>query len=163
MKNVERERKFLVRKLDYVLRPLEEGRPVPGTLITQGYLLTEEDRSLRVRVAQENAILTLKGPREGNTRIEYEANLPYDIGIQLLSLCEPVVVSKMRYPIVDQYRFWVVDVFLDKNEGLAIAEIELGSEQESFVTPEWCGQEVTNDERYYNQYLAQYPYAEWDK
>ena len=130
-------------------------------MITQGYLISKRHRSLRVRITRDAASLTLKGPREGAVRIEYEDPISLELGEQLLRLAEPAVVSKIRYPLVAQNRIWAVDRFLDQNRGLVIAEVEIESPAARFEIPTWCGAEVTEDERYYNEYLAHTPFANW--
>jgi len=161
--NLEIERKFLVtdlRPLDSTFRDLEDG--TPGTSMIQGYLpVRESGRSIRVRVMPEQATICFKGPRDGAIRIELESGISVDLGQQLLHLCGDRIVSKMRYPIVEAGGLWVIDVFQDENEGLVLAEIELGSPDEEVIKPSWCGEEVTEDDRYYNQYLAEHPFRSW--
>lgn len=163
MENVEIERKFLVvdyRIIDDTSSSMGESL---GTPIVQGYLDgSTSDRSVRVRVTADQATLTLKGPREGAIRIEYETGLPLEFGLQLLDFCGPRVVAKTRYPVVEDGRLWVIDVFQDQNEGLIIAEIEFDSPSEVLEKiPSWCGVEVTDDSRYYNEALADRPYSSW--
>ena len=118
-------------------------------------------RSLRVRLTRDSATLALKGPREGALRIEYEEPISVELAEQLLYLAEPNVVSKIRFPVVAEDRLWAVDKFLDRNDGLTIAEVELTSLTEEIIVPSWCDMEVTTDERYYNEYLARHPYSAW--
>ena len=159
--HAEIERKFLVASLSDIWESGIEPHTVSGTAITQGYLVFRHRRTLRIRITSDQAFLTFKGPREGATRIELEEPVSLELGLHLLSLAEPHTVSKIRYPVVADDRIWVVDRFLDRNDGLLVAEIELKTEQEPLSIPSWCGPEVTNDERYYNENLAQFPYTEW--
>ena len=161
MANAEIERKFLVASLSDIWQTGIEPQSPSGTAITQGYLVYRHHRTLRIRVTSDQAFLTFKGPREGSTRIEYEEPVSLELGLQLMSLSEPHTVSKIRYPVVANDRIWVVDQFLDRNDGLIVAEIELKSEQESVSLPSWCHTDVTDDERYYNENLARHPYCEW--
>ena len=117
--------------------------------------------SLRVRLTRDSASLTLKGPREGALRIEYEEAISVELGEQLLHMAEPNVVSKIRFPLVAEERLWAIDKFLDRNGGLTIAEVELTSLTEEVIIPTWCDVEVTTDDRYYNEYLARNPYDTW--
>lgn len=127
----------------------------------QGFLFSARGRSLRIRLTLDQAILTLKGPREHSVRIEYEAEVDFEFGQHLIALCEPNTVSKIRYPLVSNSHLWSIDVFLDRNEGLVVAEVELEHPSSELTVPSWCGEEVTSDERYYNEYLAVNPYSEW--
>ena len=161
MQGVEIERKFLVVDLSPTRQNYLDEDGSSGTSIVQGYLLADEHRQLRVRVTVDQATLTLKGPRKESLRIEYESALPREMGEQLLALCGDRIVSKTRYPVVAEGHLWVIDIFEDCNEGLAIAEIELGSLYEEFRVPGWCGAEVTDDDRYYNHMLAVKPYTRW--
>jgi len=162
VQNVEIERKYLVNNLENVWPSYHEVTSSDGTSIVQGYLAVTPDRSLRVRLSDNQATLTLKGPREGPTRLEFETQLPFEMGEQILPLCVPQIVSKIRYPVVENDRLWVIDVFLDQNEGLIVAEVEVDTIYDPVDPPSWCGREVTDDERYYNQYLARHPFSSWD-
>ncbi|MDE0133408.1 MAG: CYTH domain-containing protein [Acidimicrobiaceae bacterium] len=161
MENVEVERKFLVPTLDGVWPSYHQPDARDGTPIVQGFLHKAKGRTVRIRLTSDHATLTLKGPREGSVRIEYEAEIDFDFGKELLALCEPNTVSKIRYPLISDHGFWAIDVFLDRNEGLIIAEAELEHPTSELRVPQWCGHEVTDDERFYNEYLAEHPYADW--
>ena len=149
------ERKFLVKESPVTL-------DTPGTSLVQGYLPIEgASVSVRARLTPDAGYLAIKGPREGNTRSEFECEIPLDMTEILVALCGDQVVTKTRYPIMSGGRVWAVDVFQDLNEGLILAEIELAHRSEEFVLPAWCGVEVTDDDRYYNAYLAAHPFREW--
>lgn len=143
------EKKFLVevQKWNQVLKP--EAR-----LIRQGYLLAEDGRSVRIRTAGIEAFITIKAGNQGLKRLEFEYPIPLTDANELLKLCGNLV-SKLRYRIFHHGRLWEVDEFLDENQGLVLAEIELKTEDEDFEMPPWVGKEVTGDERYYNAYLSQ--------
>jgi adenylate cyclase len=153
--DLEIERKFVVIDASVV-------QQAEGAGMVQAYLVDAPERTVRVRLnADGPAFLTVKGPRSGPTRVELECAIPFDIAEQLLEACMPAIVSKTRYPIVSEDHIWVIDVFHDANEGLILAELELSKPDEAFAKPQWCGDEVTDDERYYNNYLARHPFTEW--
>ena len=130
----------------------------------QGYLTQAPpaESSIRVRIEGEVARLNIKAAVVGTTRAEYEYQIPLDDGLNILrTLCAGRVVEKTRYRIPADPHVWEVDVFEGANAGLVVAEIELSAEDESFDQPEWLGEEVTQDIRYYNNQLASQPYASW--
>ncbi len=132
--------------------------------IVQGYLSSSPERTVRVRIWNNKAFLTIKGkPNEtGMSRYEWEKEIPQKEALELLKLCEPGVINKTRYiiPAKENLAF-EVDEFHDENEGLLMAEIELPQEDFPFEKPGWLGKEVTNDIRYYNSYLAKHPFSTW--
>lgn len=149
------ERKFLVED-----RTVVEG--LTGTSLAQAYLLSAAEGSVRIRLADsEAAFLTVKGPRVDGARREYECEVPWVMGYYLLGLCEPNVITKMRYPRLENEVLWAIDVFQDANANLVLAEVELEKKDSRVRIPRWCGREVTDDERYYNEYLATHPYETW--
>ena len=154
---IEIERKFLVNSVDFVKEAHRESQ------IVQGYLNSNPERTVRIRIKGDKGFLTIKGI--GNetsvSRFEWEKEIPMDEAGQLLRLCETGVIDKIRYDIIKGKHVFEVDVFSGQNDGLIIAEIELGSESETFEKPDWLGIEVTNDERYYNAYLSKNPYKNW--
>ncbi len=154
--NLEIERKFLV-KGEFI--HLAERYEV----IEQGYLSTEPSRSVRVRLKGHKAYLTIKGKsnQSGTTRFEFEKEITVEEAIQLLELCSDEIIKKIRYYLKAGKHTYEVDVFAEQNKGLILAEIELNDEQESFIKPEWLGQEVTGDKRYYNLYLSEHPFLSW--
>lgn len=155
---LEIERKFLVSG-DYKPYVRESLR------ISQGYICTLPGRTVRVRTKGDKAFLTIKGrPAEGHLgRFEWEKEIPVDEALELMKLCLPGILDKTRHLVDYEGHVFEVDEFHGVNEGLVIAEVELLSENEKFERPDWLGKEVTGDRRYYNSYLSQCPYSEWDK
>ena len=152
---VEIERKFLVRGEAW--RALAEP-----LLLRQGYLSTDPGRVVRVRIEGARAFLTIKGKSQGATRSEWEYPIPVSEAGQLLDdLCQQPLVEKYRRRIPVGAHTWEVDEFLGVNAGLVVAEIELGSEDEGFERPDWVGQEVTHETRYFNSNLIRQPYSTW--
>jgi adenylate cyclase len=135
---------------------------VEGALIRQGYLSVDPDRVVRVRRTAEAAWLTLKGRAAGPVRAEFEYPIPPDDADALLRLCRGSIVSKRRHRLpAGRGLTWEVDVFLDANAGLVVAEIELPAADATFVRPAWLGAEVTDDHRYRNASLAEHPFTTW--
>lgn len=152
---VEIERKFLL--VGDAWRTL--GEPV---LLRQGYLSSQPDRTVRVRIEGGTGTLTIKGRSHGATRAEWEYAIPVEEAAELLDrLCEQPLIEKYRRRIALGAHVWEVDEFLGANLGLVVAEIELGAEDEAFDKPEWIGQEVTHDRRYFNSSLIRAPYSSW--
>lgn len=149
------ERKFLVSG--------DGWRPgMPGRRIRQGYLSIDKARTVRLRVAGDQAWLTIKGATTGCTRVEFEYPVPVDDAQQMLdALCLRPLIDKTRYEIRCGNHLWEVDEFHGVNEGLVIAEIELGSEGEAFERPPWLGAEVSDDPRYFNANLVRHPFQAW--
>ena len=150
------ERKFLVTG---PYKPLA----VKSTRITQGYLSSVPERTVRVRVKGDKGFITVKGigNKSGASRFEWEKEIPVEDVRSLLELCEPGVIDKTRYLVKAGPHTFEVDEFYGENEGLTLAEIELGSENEAFEKPSWLGAEVTGDTRYYNSMLMKNPYKNW--
>ena len=152
---VEIERKFLV--TGDAWRALGEA-----TLLRQGYLSLDPERTVRVRIEGEAATLTIKGKNRGATRGEWEYPIPVQEAAELLdTLCQRPLVEKIRHRIAAGPHTWEVDEFLGANAGLVVAEIELASEEEAFAKPGWIGPEVTHDHRYFNSNLIRHPYSAW--
>lgn len=152
---VEIERKFLVLGKEW--KSLGEG-----TLLRQGYLSSQAERVVRVRIEGDRAVMTIKGKAAGATRGEWEYPLPMeDARVFLDQLCERPIIEKIRYRIVHDGMTWEVDEFMGENAGLVVAEIELESEGQRFAKPDWIGEEVTDDARYYNSNLLKHPYSQW--
>jgi adenylate cyclase len=150
------ERKFLLRN-DGWRAEADEGQ-----VIRQGYLAGSEKSSIRVRVADDKANLNIKSATLDVTRQEYEYEIPIAEANELLdTLCEGPLIEKTRYHVHHANHLWEVDVFSGDNEGLVVAEIELASTEESFEKPDWLGDEVSNDKRYYNVCLVKHPYKDW--
>jgi len=157
MSGLEIERKFLVR--DDTYKRLAYG----SSRIRQGYICSERGRTVRVRIRDSRAYLTIKGPSEngGLSRYEFEKEIMLDEAEHLMRLCEPGLIDKTRYLVKSGDHTFEVDEFYGENEGLVMAEVELGSEDEAFEKPGFIGQEVTGDRRYYNSQLRQNPYSRW--
>ena len=143
------ERKFLI-KGDFAKEVIRTER------IVQGYICAEEDRTVRIRMQGEECFLTIKGAtnERGLSRYEFEQQIAPADAKELLKLCLPGIIDKVRHWIPAGKHVWEVDVFQGDNEGLVMAEIELSSEEELFEIPEWVGEEVTGDPRYYNAMLS---------
>ena len=153
--SVEIERKFLV--LGSGWKALGQG-----VAIRQGYLSTNPDRVVRVRIEDKTATLTIKGRTQGMTRGEWEYAIPLAEADQLLNgLCERPLIEKTRTRIVYEGMVWEVDEFFGDNLGLVVAEIELESEEQAFSRPDWIAEEVTDDARYFNANLLRHPYTAW--
>lgn len=148
------ERKFLLKTIDFL-------KDKTGKRITQGYLSADPERTVRVRLKGDQGFLTIKGKSNdsGLSRYEWEKEITTQEAEELLQLCLPGVIDKTRYEIKIEQHTWEIDIFHGENNGLNLAEIELQSETETFSKPEWIGQEVTGDKRYYNSYLSKTPYA----
>ncbi|MEG0849861.1 CYTH domain-containing protein [Flavobacterium plurextorum] len=156
---LEIERKFLVKSNDFKEQAFTHNK------IAQGYLSSIPERTVRVRIKGEKAFLTIKGigQQGGMSRFEWENEIPIDEAIELLKLCEKGKIEKTRYEVKLGNHIFEVDEFYGENEGLVMAEVELKSETETFEKPEWLGEEVTNDKRYYNAYLSKNPFKSWEK
>ncbi len=150
----ERERKFLVKR---ELIP----EPEKSTPIIQAYLSTHQERTVRIRLAGDQAFLTIKGGMAGISRLEFEYPIPAADAKELLALAVNKPIEKIRKEIHVAGKKWEIDFFEGVNKGLVLAEIELDTEDEEFVLPEWAGKEVTGDWRYHNSQLAMHPYSEW--
>jgi len=152
---VEIERKFLVR--DNRWKSLGKG-----VLLRQGYLSSDPDRIVRVRIEGDTAMMTIKGRSTGATRGEWEYPIPLIDAVAFLEqLCEQPLIEKYRYRIEHEGMVWEVDDFLGDNAGLVVAEIELESENQQFSKPDWVSEEVTHDARYYNANLIKHPFSKW--
>ena len=155
--NKEIERKFLVKK-DFKKFVIKSYK------IAQGFLSTVPERTVRVRIKDTQGFLTVKGigNETGTTRFEWEKEISIIDAKNLLALCEPIIIEKIRYLIpTNNNLFFEVDEFLGENEGLVIAEIELPSEITKFEKPSWLGEEVTGQIKYYNSMLAKNPFYLW--
>ncbi len=149
------ERKFLVAGEDW--RALAQG-----TRYRQGYLSTVKERTVRVRTIGDKGYLTVKGVSVGATRSEYEYEIPAADAAEMLDeLCEQPIIEKNRYKIPLGGVTWEVDEFFGVNEGLIVAEVELESEDQAFPKPDWIGEEVTGDPKYFNANLIARPYSAW--
>jgi len=153
---IEIERKFLVRNDSW------RDAAGEGVHFRQGYIIGAQRASVRVRIEGENANLNIKGATLGVRRQEYEYTIPLDEANELLdTLCEQPLIEKTRYTVRHGAHLWEIDLFEGDNRGLVVAEIELADEHEPFERPEWLGEEVSDDPRYYNVMLVKHPYREW--
>lgn len=149
------ERKFLVN--EGLLPPLGDGQ-----YLLQGYICSEPERVVRVRMVGDDSFITIKGKTVGATRLEFEYPVPLADAQQLLAhLCQGPTIEKVRYTIRHHDHVWELDVFGGTNQGLIVAEVELASEDEALTLPDWITQEVTGDARYYNSNLLHHPYSQW--
>lgn len=149
------ERKFLVNTA--LLPPLGTGQS-----LQQGYISSDPERVVRVRLAQGAAFLTVKGKTVGATRLEFEYAIPENDAQHMLdNLCTGPVIKKVRHRVAHQDHIWDLDIFAGDNEGLVVAEVELKSEQEKVILPDWVTEEVTGDQRYYNSNLRNHPFKQW--
>lgn len=154
---IEIERKFLVKNETY------KSESIKKQLITQGYLSSDPKRSVRIRICEQNAFITIKGKTStsGTSRYEWEKEINVEDAKQLMLLCHEGIVTKIRYVIPFKNHTFEVDEFLKDNSGLVIAEIELSNENEDFERPRWLGKEVTGIKKYYNSQLSQNAYVNW--
>ena len=153
---IEIERKFLLKNSSWKAQADE------GTKYSQGYLVGSKHASVRVRIQGDKAFLNIKSATIDITRQEFEYEIPLNDASEMLeTLCEKPLISKTRYHLKSGKHLWEIDVFEGDNQGLVVAEIELNDKNESFVKPRWLGEEVSDDERYYNVCLVKHPYKDW--
>ncbi len=150
---IEIERKFLVKNDAW-----RAGKP---TSFLQGYLSRDLKNTVRVRVAGEAAFLTVKGKTRGISRLEYEYAIPVSDARDMLKLCEGPLIEKNRWFCKVGNMTWEIDEFLGQNSGLIIAEIELERDDQHIDLPDWIGNEVTRDTRYFNSNLSKFPFSKW--
>lgn len=150
------ERKFLLDTAQW-----QQVEKPAGEHFRQGYLVTDPQKTIRVRLTDTTGYLTIKGISTGATRLEYEYEIPAGEARELLDNFAISELSKIRYKITFQNKIWEVDEFLGANKGLFVAEIELQSEDEPFDLPSWVTKEVTGEEKYYNSNLTTHPYKNW--
>lgn len=154
---VEIERKFLVQSDAFKTKAFN------SYYIKQGFLNSHAERTVRVRIKKDKGFLTVKGKSssDGLSRFEWEKDIAVDEAESLLKLCEKGIIDKTRYEVKAGSHIFEIDEFYGENEGLIIAEVELNSENESFEKPDWLGEEVTGDIRYYNSNLSKLPFKLW--
>lgn len=148
------ERKFLVKG--------ESWKQGEGSLFRQGYLSTDPERTIRVRIADHSGFLTIKGLTRGASRLEFEYEIPLPDADEMLNqLCSGPIIEKRRYlvPVADV--IFEIDEFLGENNGLIVAEVELQREDQTIPIPDWLGPEVTDDPRYFNANLVRHPFSRW--
>ena len=153
---MEIERKFLV-KGEY------KSQAVRSFRIVQGYLSSATGRTVRIRIKGDKGFITIKGKsnESGLSRYEWEKEIPVNEAEELLLLCELGAIDKTRFEIPVGKHTFEVDEFYGDNAGLTMAEVELNSENENYIKPEWLGEEVTGDRRYYNSSLTKHPFNKW--
>ncbi|NND99564.1 MAG: CYTH domain-containing protein [Pirellulaceae bacterium] len=149
------ERKFLVTGTAW-----QSSTP---TYYCQGYLNRDKDRTVRVRIAGDQGVLTVKGLTTGASRPEFEYLIPLEDAKEMLALCDGPIVEKNRRVFRHAELDWEIDEFLGMNQGLVVAEVELESEQQQIELPDWVGDEVTDDPRYFNSNLSNKPYQDWSR
>ncbi len=154
---IEIERKFIVTNDGYKAQAFQSDR------IAQGYICREGGNSARVRVRGNKGYITIKGPSPdgGLSRFEWEKEIPVAEALELLKLCHDGIIDKIRHLVKCGEHIFEVDEFFGDNEGLVVAEVELGYTYEEFEKPDFIGQEVTGDKRYYNSRLTRFPYKNW--
>ncbi len=154
---IEIEKKFLVKNLNFKRESFKKIR------ITQKYLSSLPERSVRIRVTDNEAFITIKGKsnKTGISRPEWEKEISIDEAKELFNICEPGTIDKTRHLVQSDKHIFEIDEYYGENKGLIVAEIELLSEVESFTKPDWLGEEITGDIRYYNSHLMKHPYTKW--
>jgi adenylate cyclase len=155
--SLEIERKFLVKNEEFKKEAYQKK------LLKQGYLNSDKNRTVRVRIADDKGFITIKGKSNstGTTRFEWEKEIDTLEAEQLLLLCEPSIIDKTRFYVKSENHIFEVDEFYSDNQGLIVAEIELNSENEQFKKPYWLGKEVTGNIKYYNSSLSKNPFKNW--
>ena len=154
---IEIERKFLVKSDAFKNEAFSKSR------IVQGFLNSDAERTVRVRIKGDMGFLTVKGISNvsGTSRFEWEKEIPLPEAEQLLSICEKGSIDKTRYFVKADKHTFEVDEFHGENDGLVVAEVELNDEDEIFQKPNWLGKEVTGEVKYYNSQLAKNPFKNW--
>ncbi|MCW5313869.1 CYTH domain-containing protein [Nostoc sp. KVJ3] len=149
------ERKYLVRGDSW--RGLAEG-----SVYRQGYIATQDQATVRIRIVGEKSYLTIKGPSIKYSRLEFEYPIPVEDAQEILeTLCERPFIEKIRYQIESGGLIWEIDEFDGVNKGLILAEVELNDENQQIELPTWIGQEVSDDSRYFNSNLVKHPFSQW--
>ncbi len=152
------ERKFLVKNDNFKKESFKEIK------IVQGFLSTVPERTVRIRIKGDAGFITVKGigNDSGTSRFEWEKEISVEDATELLKICEPGVIDKTRFNVKSGVHTFEVDEFYGENEGLTVAEVELDSEDEGFKKPDWLGEEVTGQVKYYNSMLMKNPYKNWE-
>ena len=153
--NNEIERKFLLKNSDW--KKIADA----GICIKQGYLNSSTRLTTRIRTKGNQGFITIKGKTIGISRAEFEYEIPFEDALNLLKLCQNSIIEKTRFEVKIENQSWEIDVFEGENQGLIVAEIELNSETESFEKPEWLGEEVSFENKYFNACLAEKPFKNW--
>ena len=155
--SLEIERKFLVKNDVFKKESFQQK------IIKQGYLNSDKNRTVRIRISDHQGFITVKGVSNasGATRFEWEKEIDVTEATEMLSLCETTIIDKNRFMVESGKHIFEIDEFYGDNQGLIIAEIELNSENETFEKPTWLGEEVTGNAKYYNSYLSKFPFSTW--
>lgn len=155
--SLEIERKFLVKNDAFKKESFQQK------IIKQGYLNSDKNRTVRIRISDHQGFITVKGVSNasGTTRFEWEKEIDVTEATEMLSLCETTIIDKNRFLVESGKHIFEIDEFYGDNQGLIIAEIELNSENETFEKPTWLGAEVTGNAKYYNSYLSKFPFSTW--
>ena len=132
-----------------------------GTFYRQGYLSSQKEHTVRIRISGEEAFLTIKGPSQGASRLEFEYSIPASDANEIMALCKKPIIEKTRYIVFHNGLKWEIDEFEGINKGLLLAELELKHENQSFDLPDWAGEEVTGNPDYYNANLVKKPFSTW--
>lgn len=153
------ERKFLVKDNSY------REKAFSSSHIKQGYICSARGRTVRIRIRDGKGYLTIKGASDssGISRYEWEREIPLQEAEELMSLCEPGMIDKTRFLVRVGQHVFEVDEFYGENQELVVAEVELGSENEDFERPDFLGEEVTGQVKYYNSFLMKNPYTHWNR
>ncbi|MDV7186460.1 CYTH domain-containing protein [Lutibacter sp. TH_r2] len=151
------ERKFLVKNNDFKKESYSNSK------IVQGFLSTVPERTVRIRIKDNNGFITVKGVtnNSGTSRFEWEKEISVEEATDLLKISEPGIIDKTRFNVKFGKHTFEVDEFYGENKGLIVAEVELNSEDEYFIKPAWLGEEVTGQLKYYNSVLMKNPYKNW--
>ncbi|MGJ8743923.1 CYTH domain-containing protein [Polaribacter sp.] len=155
--SLEIERKFLVNNEDFKKEKYHQQK------IKQGFLNSDKNRVVRIRIADDLAFITVKGKSNiaGTMRFEWEKEISKNEAENLLLLCEPALIDKTRFLVKKGKHIFEIDEFYGENQGLVVAEVELTDENEDFIKPTWLGKEVTGILKYYNSNLSKHPFKNW--
>ncbi|MDR1676708.1 MAG: CYTH domain-containing protein [Tannerella sp.] len=154
---METERKFLVRDDSFIDKAFKKKH------IRQGFLCADRERTVRIRITDSESFLTVKSAsnERGWSRYEFETPVSSEDAEELMKLCLPGIIDKVRHYVEYKGYIWEIDIFHGENEGLTVAEIELESEEDTFELPAWIEREVSSDARYCNAVLSKHPYSKW--
>ncbi|MEZ7901279.1 MAG: CYTH domain-containing protein [Flavobacteriales bacterium] len=154
---IEIERKYLLKNDSWKKEVSSKNK------IVQGYLNSNPERTVRIRITKNKGFLTIKSKNEGSFRKEFEYEIPLQDAEELVLLCEKPIIEKTRHLVHQGNHIWEIDIFEGENKGLEVAEIELSQENETFLIPSWLGKEVTEKTKYYNSQLIENPFSAWKK
>lgn len=157
------ERKFLVKPDEWQqFQQRSDPTLLSSTRYRQGYISSSVHKTVRIRIAGDRGFITIKGPTVGYSRSEFEYSIPLaDAEVMLDQLCEPPLIEKTRHRVAWANLVWEVDEFAGENQGLMVAEVELSDANQAITLPDWAGEEVSDDPRYFNANLAKHPFTRW--